>query len=68
MKIPFAQKLVPKGSKCPKGPVHDLVFDLEGPLNFSSATYSLEDLVAAITPENMHDEVDWGPPVGRELI
>ncbi len=23
--------------------------------------YSLEELVAAITPENVHPEVDWGP-------
>jgi len=29
-------------------------------------TYTLEDLVARITPENLHDETDWGPPVGRE--
>lgn len=28
--------------------------------------YSLEELVAGITPENRHDEVDWGPPRGRE--
>jgi len=29
--------------------------------------YSLEELVAGITPENRHGEIDWGPPVGREL-
>jgi antitoxin MazE len=28
--------------------------------------YSLEELVAQITPENLHEETDWGPPVGRE--
>lgn len=28
--------------------------------------YALEDLLALITPENIHDEVDWGAPVGRE--
>jgi antitoxin MazE len=28
--------------------------------------YSLDELVAGITPENRHDEVDWGPPRGRE--
>jgi len=27
---------------------------------------TLESLVAAITPENRHDEIDWGPPVGKE--
>lgn len=29
--------------------------------------YSLEELVAQITPENLHDETDWGPGAGREL-
>ena len=29
--------------------------------------YTLEELVAQITPENRHDEVDWGPPVGKEV-
>lgn len=28
--------------------------------------YTLAELVARITPENRHDETDWGPPVGRE--
>lgn len=28
---------------------------------------SLADLVARITPENRHSEVDWGPPVGNEV-
>ena len=28
--------------------------------------YSLEELVARITPENRHGETDWGPAVGRE--
>lgn len=29
---------------------------------------SLEDLLEGITPENLHEEVDFGQPVGRELI
>jgi antitoxin MazE len=29
-------------------------------------TYSLEQLVAKITPRNRHDENDWGAPVGHE--
>jgi antitoxin MazE len=29
-------------------------------------TYSLEQLVAKITPRNRHNESDWGPPVGDE--
>jgi len=28
---------------------------------------TLEELVAGITPENRHEETDWGPPVGREF-
>lgn len=28
--------------------------------------YDLDSLVAAITPENRHDEADFGAPIGRE--
>ena len=28
---------------------------------------TLESLVARITPENRHAELDWGPPVGKEV-
>ncbi len=28
---------------------------------------SLDELVAAITPDNIHNEVDWGKPVGKEI-
>jgi hypothetical protein len=28
----------------------------------------LEELVARITDENRHEEVDFGPPVGREIL
>jgi len=28
---------------------------------------SLEEMLAGITPENMHGEVDWGAPVGKEV-
>jgi antitoxin MazE len=28
---------------------------------------SLEELLAQITPENRHAEVDWGAPVGKEV-
>jgi antitoxin MazE len=28
--------------------------------------YTLKELLAQITPENLHEETDWGPPVGRE--
>ena len=32
----------------------------------SHPTYSLERLVAKITPRNRHDESDWSGPVGHE--
>lgn len=28
---------------------------------------TLKELVAAITSENRHDEVDWGRPMGKEV-
>ncbi len=30
-------------------------------------SYSLEELLAAVTPENTHAEIDWGEPVGNEV-
>lgn len=30
--------------------------------------YRIEDLVAAITDENLHPLIDVGPPVGREIV
>ncbi|WP_321902418.1 AbrB/MazE/SpoVT family DNA-binding domain-containing protein [Burkholderia cenocepacia] len=27
----------------------------------------LADVLANITPDNLHDEIDFGPPVGREI-
>lgn len=29
--------------------------------------YTLEELLAKVTPENIHPEIDFGPPVGREV-
>ncbi len=28
--------------------------------------YNLEQLLALVSPDNMHDEIDTGPPAGRE--
>ncbi len=33
----------------------------------SRSTYSLEQLVAKITPRNRHHESDWGTPTGDEV-
>lgn len=30
--------------------------------------YSLDGLLAGITPENRHVEIDFGPPQGREML
>ena len=32
----------------------------------SRPEYSLDDLVARITPKNRHRETDWGAPAGNE--
>jgi len=29
-------------------------------------TYTLDELLDQVTPENRHDEVDWGKPEGDE--
>jgi antitoxin MazE len=28
---------------------------------------SLDELLAGITPENRHEETDWGPAMGKEI-
>ncbi len=30
--------------------------------------YSLDELLAQITPEKLHDEMDFGKPVGNEVL
>jgi antitoxin MazE len=30
-------------------------------------TFDLDAAVAAITAENIHDDTDWGPPIGKEV-
>ena len=30
--------------------------------------YKIEDLMARVTEENLPDKIDFGPPVGRELL
>lgn len=36
-------------------------------LKTRQAKYTLEELVAGITEDNIHEEIDFGPPVGREV-
>ena len=33
----------------------------------SKPHYDIEEVVASITDEQIHGEIDWGPPVGREV-
>ncbi len=33
-----------------------------------SKTYALNELLACITPENIHADVDTGGPVGKEIL
>ncbi len=37
------------------------------PIN-EKAVYKLEELLAGLTIENLHAEVDYGAPIGHELI
>ena len=37
------------------------------PVARSRPVYDLDELVSQITPENVHGETDWGPPVGKEV-
>ena len=30
-------------------------------------TYNLDSLLSKVTPENIHEAVDFGPPVGKEI-
>jgi antitoxin MazE len=30
-------------------------------------SYTLEELLAGVSPTNLHDETDWGVPVGKEI-
>lgn len=34
----------------------------------AAPSYSLDNLLASITPENRHGEMDFGAPEGRELL
>lgn len=38
------------------------------PIVEQPARPTLAELLAGITPENLHEEIDFGPPVGEELL
>ena len=56
-----AQFDIAEGTEAEATTVHgDLV------LRFPRRRLRLEDLLDAVTPDNVHGEIDFGPPVGRE--
>ena len=65
--------------RIPRSFVAEAGFENDGPVNMqvaegkliiesvSTPAYTLEDLVAQITDENLHEEYDWGKPIGKEV-
>ena len=35
---------------------------------FGERTNKLEELLEGVTEDNIHGEIDWGKPVGKEII
>jgi antitoxin MazE len=63
----FAQEIGASVGKPATMEVRDgkLVVELAKPRR-RQRRYTLEQLVAGISPENRHSELEWGPPVGNE--
>jgi antitoxin MazE len=63
----FAQEMGASVGKAANMEVRDgkLIVEVAKPRR--KRRYTLEQLVAGITPENRHSELDWGPPVGNEV-
>lgn len=38
------------------------------PIRDTEPAYSLEALVSKVTPDNLHEAVDFGEPVGKETL
>ena len=38
------------------------------PKSRAKKKYVLSEMLKRVTKDNIHPEVDWGPPVGREII
>ena len=64
----FAQELGTSVGKAANMEVRDgkLIVELAEP-NRRRRRYTLDQLVAGITPKNRHRELEWGPPVGNEV-
>ncbi len=35
--------------------------------DFNTIRYTLEELLEGVTPDMLHEETDWGAPVGKEF-
>ena len=42
-------------------------FEVKAEISTKPRKYTLENIVAGITPANRHEEFDWGKPMGREI-
>ena len=64
----FAQELGASVGKAANMEVRDgkLVVEIAKP-NRRRRRYTLEELVRGISPENRHRELEWGPPVDKEV-
>jgi antitoxin MazE len=64
----FAQELGANVGKAANMEVRDgkLIVEL-AKRNRRRRRYTLDQLVAGITPKNRHRELEWGPPVGNEV-
>ena len=64
----FAQEIGASVGKAANMEVRDgkLVVEIAKPKR-RRRRYTLEQLVAGISPENRHHELEWGPPVGNEV-
>lgn len=62
--------------RIPKAYARQVGLDLDSPVKIvvegdrlviePASRVSLDDLLAQITPENIHGEIDWGASVGKE--
>jgi antitoxin MazE len=61
-------KAVAERANLQEGDALDMTVAEDGALVIRAAQRrpALEQLLAGVTPENVHDETDWGAPAGRE--
>jgi len=63
----FADEIGASDGKAAEMTVNDgkLIVEIKRPRR-RKPRYTLDELVAGITPDNRHEEIDWGPAVGNE--